>query len=228
MISKTGSHVSMIISFVVFVTFIVFLFFILQPALNVGDEKDAFLDSIETGLLGYLSSELNTISIKSNQAGNCVQLSGLEGVNSSLIVKNANGDVLNYDWISAGNLKIENDGVNKFFKIYESYAISPQETSIGSCTPVEYTFGLIKTEEKIFEKNILDAMTLYQTNYDQLRQNIGLVTGDFGFDFVYENGTILSKGESAQTAGVSTKQSSFNYLDANLNNLQGNMVIKTW
>jgi len=230
---KTGSHVSMIVSFVVFVTFIVFLFFILQPALNVGNEKDALLDSIEASLLDYLSSEINIISTSTTLESSCVQLNGLASASgvvdtgNYLIVKNENGNVLNYDWES-GNLKIQNNEGSNFFKIYESSAIDSSETSIGGCTPSQYNLGLIRTEEKIFEENIVNAISLYKSNYEQLKQNIELGTGDFGFDFVYDNGTIITSGETSQMTGVFTKQSSFVYLDTNLNRRHGNMVIKTW
>ena len=230
---KTGSHVSMIVSFVVFVTFIVFLFFILQPALNVGNEKDALLDSIEASLLDYLSSEINIISTSTTLESSCVQLNGLASASgvvdtgNYLIVKNENGNVLNYDWES-GNLKIQNTEGSNFFKIYESEAITSSESSIGICTPSQYNLGLVRTEEKIFEENIVNAISLYKSNYEQLKQNIELGTGDFGFDFVYDNGTIITSGETSQMTGVFTKQSSFVYLDTNLNRRHGNMVIKTW
>jgi len=232
--NNKGSHVSMIISFVVFVTFVVFLFFILQPALNIDNEKEALLDSIEINLLDYVSSEINTVSIDISTGSSCVQFNGLDDASGvinagdSLIVKDAGGNILDYELTSTGDLKIDNTEGNTFFKIYESNAIDQQETSLGSCTTSVYELGLVRTEEKIFEKNILGVVNDYQASYDQIRQNIGLTNGDFGFDFIYENGTIVSRGESSQTTGVYTKQSSFNYLDINLNNRQGSMVIKTW
>ena len=232
--SKTGSHVSMIISFVVFVTFVVFLFFILQPSLGVGNEKEALLDSIETSLLDYMSSDLNIISAKINSGSGCVQLNGLASASGviaagdSLKIKSAGGEILNYELTSAGDLKIQNSAGNTFFKIYESDAISGSGAAIGACTASTYNLGLVRTEKKVFEKKITDAILLYQASYDQLKQDIGLTSGDFGFDFVYDNGTIISRGEPSQATGVSTKQSSFGYIDADMNIKQGSMVIKTW
>ena len=235
---KRGSHVGVVISFVVFITFLIFMFLIIQPSLSIGAEKQTVLESIEINFLDYLSSNLTSASVNDDLAtgASCVQFNNFASGNGvindgdKLIVKNSNGNILGYDWIS-GNLNIDKfTNEENFFKVYSSTTIQSEGSSPSGCAVVsggEYSFGLIKTEKRIFEKNILDAFSLYQTNYSLLKQNIDFA-GDFGFDFVHDNGTIISTGEPSQTVGIYTKRVSFNYLNTNLDSQTGSLIIKTW
>ena len=242
--NKKGSHVGIIISFIVFVTFLIFLFLILEPSLSVNKEKDAVLSNIQTSLLDYLASDLTTLSVNINDGfvlsrGSCLQFvditplieTGLDG--GHMFVKNSAGDNLNFDWRGSPDwhLRTENNGINRFFKIYASNGIFSQENDLNGCKNVqktEYTLGNVKTERHIFEQNIINAIELYDTDYSLLKQNIGLLSGEFGFDFVYADGTVLSTGESTQRVSVYTKQTPVDYLDKNLNSDAGSIIIKTW
>jgi uncharacterized protein YegP (UPF0339 family) len=242
--NKKGSHVGMIISFVVFVTFLLFLFFILEPFLGVNEEKESSLGAIEASLLDYLTSDLTTISVNINDdfdvnINKCLQFIDITPLNETeldgnrMFVKNATGTDINFDWRSDPDwhLRVENDKVNRFFKIYASNGISSQEGNLNGCENVQknkYTLGVVKAERHIFEQSILNALELYQTNYSLLRQNIGLMAGEFGFDFIYSNGTILSTGESTQRVSVYTKETSIDYLDTSLNSNEGSIIIRTW
>lgn len=241
---RKGTHVGVIISFAIFITFLVFLFLILEPSINVNGEKEAVLDDIELSLLDYLTSEITTISIRVNDqiiftGENCLKFNQVNPLNETglggehMFVKNLTGSNLQFNWFSAQrHLETENNGINRFFKIYASNGIESSETDFPivcqNIQPGRYTVGVVKTEEHILEKNILDVIELYRTNYTLLKQNIGLMTVEFGFDFIYNNGTILSTEESSQRVSIYTKEVSFDYLDKNLNDNVGSMVIKTW
>ncbi len=237
--NRTGSHVSMIVSFAVFITFLVFLFIILRPSLVVDEEKFA-LDNSGALFIEYLSSNLTTASINVNSGvtitGSCLQFNGLTNASGiittgdSLIVKNSNGDLLNYHW-QTNDLEVENNGVNRFFKIYQSDIIGLLGIDQSNCAIIEenqYTLGLTKTEKRIFVKNITNAVNLYRTNYALLKQKIGISSGEFGFDFTYDNGTILSVGDNNQKTNTFAKKFLVNYLDASLNSNAGSITIKIW
>src|SRR5690606_17204328 len=102
MMNKKGSHVGMVLSFVIFVIFLVFTISILQPAVKQEKDKRALLEYLKNELANELSDQLNTtvIELKNSQGNaNCITLSGLGNFIflKNLIVKNQNSQMLNYD-----------------------------------------------------------------------------------------------------------------------------------
>lgn len=236
--NKKGSHVGVIISFAVFIIFLVFLLVILEPTLTISGEKEDILDNTGALLKNYLESELTTatfqINLGVNIAGNCVKFENSDSIitgfgGSNIFAKNAAGTILGHDW-TAPDLTVSNDGANRFFKIYASSAIDSSESTLVGCRKIEdddYIFGITKTEESIFEQNIITAMELYESDYEILLENIG-ISEEFGFDFTYNNGTIISTGESEQNKNVYAKEIPIIYIDNSLNRNTGSITIKTW
>ena len=65
-----GSHVGMILSFVIFVGFLFFVFTILQPKLNFSGNKQDFLDYLELELIKNVSANFSIANININEASN--------------------------------------------------------------------------------------------------------------------------------------------------------------
>ena len=63
-VGKKGSHVGMMLSFVIFVTFIVFLYSVLSPAIKIGQDKKLILDNLILELVEMLNSNYIGGSIK--------------------------------------------------------------------------------------------------------------------------------------------------------------------
>ena len=233
---RKGTHVGVIISFGVFIVFLVFLFLILEPSLKVNEGKEETLENMGTLFISYLDSELTTVSIQINQdIGSCVDFSGVDFIpsglnNNNIFVKNSTNANMKFDWLAdTSHLLVENNGQNRFFKIYASTGINSQENVPSGCqAPTSYTLGNVKTENNIFERDIIDAISLYKINFALLRQNVGITTDEFGFDFIYSNGTLVGTGEKSENKNVFAKEIPINYLDEDLNSNAGSIIIKTW
>ena len=63
--SKRGSHVGVVLSFVMFVTFLIFLYSILEPQLKVERDKEAFLEYLKRDLVQNFYEELTVVITKS-------------------------------------------------------------------------------------------------------------------------------------------------------------------
>lgn len=240
--NKIGSHVGMMISFMIFIIFVVFLIAIFWPSLNVNSARETILESTKINLLNYFSSNLTTISvhIKStkNLLQNCVDFqqltalteTGLTG--SNMGIKNSAGSLIGFEFKEVSNiLGISSDKTNRFFRIYASLGISATEGTYSACdilTANDYDIGLVRIESKIFEKSIKDAIVLYDNSYSTLKQNLGVTGGEFGFDFVYENGTVIGTEKAPQGADISTTRVPIDYIDGNLDTHVGDLVIKAW
>jgi hypothetical protein len=240
--NKTGSHVGMMISFMIFITFVVFLIAIFWPSLNINSGKSGILEGTKINLLNYLSSDLTTISVRikdgENLVKNCVDFQQLTALNetglsgSNMAVKKADDSSLGFEYKeSTSILGISSDKTNRFFKIYASQGISATEGTYSSCdilTTNDYDVGIVRKESRIFQKKIIDAISLYNINYQTIKQDAGISSGEFSFDFIYENGTLIRTREAPLGIDISTERVSIDYLDANLNLHSGDIVVKVW
>ena len=255
--NKRGSHVGMIISFVIFITFIVFLYSVFKPAINTGENKKAILDDVEKGVLENISVNLTTatLQVKSGKnRANCVQFQGfLLGMSSNIpyyfdaIAKNEI-DVVQPIYVGYYDLKIDRtDSNNLFFKVFFSPNFTALTTGkivtswfgaqtivIPTCTilqqNVDYTVGSITMDSFPFESKINYLAGYYSNNYDKLKAELKITPGnDFGFDFTKSDGTAgASVGTPPKTANVFTDEVPIQYVDSKANILSGFINIKVW
>ncbi len=64
--NKKGSHVGMMLSFVIFVTFLVFLYSVLSPVVKTEQDKKLVLDSLILEMVEILNSDYTGGSIKTS------------------------------------------------------------------------------------------------------------------------------------------------------------------
>ena len=188
MLRKRGSHVGVVLSFVIFVVFLVFLFSALQPALKIEKDKEAILDYITNSIIELSSDNLTIENINYTvQPPNppemqidCASVLDNSKTGEKVIVKNLTDGIVPYS-ISGSNIIIYDLKLGKnFFKIYHSKSIIDQ-SSAGICdrTTSDYQINFINKETIIFIskfKNVTDK------NYDLLKQELGV---DAGTDFTF-------------------------------------------
>lgn len=200
---KKGSHVGIVISFVIFITFVLFIYLIIQPSLS-GQEKKIFLESLEQSLIQESSAELTTASVKlsgSPDGSGCFLLNGFlteTGMGNEIIVKNNGGTGMTAD-VSGNNLEVEDNG-DSFFRVYYSEEFSPAGGSLSNCDSLSegsgYNIGLLKTSNEIFESKIKTLIQDYKNNLDGLKARLDFPdASEFGLNFTYSNGTSISVGQ---------------------------------
>ncbi len=126
--NKRGSHVGMILSFVIFITFIVFLYTVVKPAVNVGEDKKTITESIQSVVMKNASENLTSVSIEINETTNpsskCITLQNFlfnTGLVPYMIIKNEDGIKQNAYYADSDgyNLRIDRDSKDYlFFKIF--------------------------------------------------------------------------------------------------------------
>lgn len=252
---KKGSHVGVVISFLIFILFLVFLYTILQPSINLGRDKGIILDQIMINFVQEASkSDItlinleNTSKITSQQS--CINLQGIIGdgenqipesfVNSnSLLVRDENGDTYNYE-ISGGNLKIgewpsgylSNNGY--FLKVLysDSFDYSQGDTGTG-CNPTSEYEVSFKREEKnqTYESGILNIISEYESNYGSLKNTLGIPSeSEFWFNFTYSNGTSVwpDQRRVPSNINIASERDYIIYLDKNATKQIGFMDYLIW
>jgi hypothetical protein len=236
--NKKGSHVGMILSFVIFITFIVFLYTVIQPMLNTGEDKKATLEYLEIRIIQNVSLNLTTASVEFNNTWNtqnCVRLKNfliLSEIPPYILVKNETQSVQDA-YMDFGDLLINRKSrENHFFKIYSSPDFKLLGNITLSCRQIndaDYTIGSIKTGKYIFEKKLFYLMDYYKSNYETLRTELKIPPGnEFGFGFVETNGTKIEVEQETKSANVYVKEIPIQYVDNQANIQSGFINIKVW
>lgn len=237
---KRGTHVGMIISFVIFITFIVFLYIVIEPAIKTGEDKKATLEYLAMKIIRNISTNFTSTSVEissdENPSTNCVELANfliLTEIPAYMIIKNEVGGIQD-PFRNFGNLGIKRtDKENLFFKIYSSSEFNLlEEEQLPSCSLVadeDYSIGLIKTERYIFENKVYEFIEDYTNDYETIKEDLKLPPGnEFGFGFIQSNGTKIEVGEATGDIGIYAEEIPIPYIDSSANTLSGFINIKVW
>lgn len=241
--NKKASHVGVVLSFVIFVTFAFFLYTAIEPTIKLDRNKEQIVNNLETSIKNRISNSLVTITIGVNQTYNaedkynCLNFTNpSEFRNMSLIVKDANNKPINFKNDSENFVINWTDRSKRFFKLYYSNTSFNEFSSLPSslnCTSPEenknYSKGLIKKEENIFEEEIIELLNNYNTSYDLLKQELLVPQGsNFFIKFIYDNGTTISLQETNVPKEVYVKEIRVLYINKDANIVSGTINIKVW
>jgi hypothetical protein len=230
---RGGTHVGIVLSFVIFVVFLVFLYSILvEPTITQNDKK-YLLENLKIKLIENISAELITSTINIQTAPqNCVRLENLIddfGINSKIIVKNKLGNN-QVSYVLGDDLEISRDSNDKtFFKIYYSEEFSGI-SNVGEtpCNKRNHEKGLTRTDKYIFETKIINLINIYKNDYETLKGKLEIPFGsDFNFGFKYNNQTLLITEKNVST-NVYAVEIPVQYIDNESNILLGFINIKVW
>lgn len=242
---KKGSHVGIVLSFVIFITFLLFLYTMVEPSLRTQTDKEALLDYLKIELIERFSANLTSVTINTDKEvlQNCIILKNLIGeveVNFNLIVKDKLGDISQAK-ISAdenNDLFIEREEIGLvFYKIYNSEEFEELNVEVPpSCKdlfkdqfPGGYTIGLVRTEEYIFETKVIELVEEYENNYEDLRSELKIPLGsEFGFGLTYKDGTKIGiEGQNIST-NIYAEEIPVQYVNAEANISLGFINIQVW
>jgi len=241
--NKRGSHVGMVLSFVIFITFLIFLYSILEPAAKTQKDKQALLDYLKIELTKRFSADITSVAISTREIvkEECVKLVNLTEeveIDSHLIVKDEEGDISLAIISESDNkdLYIEKEAIEVvFFKIYNSEEF--EELGVGTmekCNNLrrkekEYIVGLVRTDEYIFETKIIDLIDEYETSYENLKNELNIPIGsEFGFSFTYTNKTVIGTGEKNVSTSIYAEEIPIQYIDREASVNSGFINIQVW
>jgi len=237
---KKGSHVEIIISFIIFVTFVFFIFSIIEPSINSQKDKESILNDVEVSIMDRISSDMTIITIKitSSTSQNCIKLDEeitASGINSRIVSKGILGQSFNSDIFSSDpdDLIITRTSTDdNFLKIYSSDAFSQLTQSSSSCQNLvrgtDYALGLTKTDKYFFESKVIDLIGQY-SDYETLKSNLKIPKEiEFGYGLKLSNGTIIETNGEELSTNIYLREIPIKYVDSNGNILMGFLKIKIW
>ncbi|HUW44151.1 MAG TPA: hypothetical protein VMV95_04295 [Bacillota bacterium] len=231
------SHVGVVLSFVIFITFIIFIYIVIRPAIETED-KQAILDYVKGVIIENASANMISVSVSIFEASNtCVNLMGfLDGleIGNRITAGNYEGDVFDTK-ISIQNLYVEKNSGEKFLKVYGSDAFDLTENgAMSECQQANegypgYWVGFVQTEKNIFEKKIIQIIEDYNSDYENLKEELNIPLGnDFRLSFTYANGTFIETEEKEASGSVFIEEISIRYINKNLSKEAGYLGVGIW
>ncbi|MBT4376119.1 hypothetical protein HOD29_01975 [archaeon] len=230
--NKKGSHVGIILSFVIFVGFLLFMFIAVGPVTNIEIQKAYTINSLKSFVKNNISEEVVIVNVKNSSSRgveNCLSFLKNEVPLSSayFTVKDFEGDSTN-SLEQSGTIYISWSG-ESLFKIYfanESFDKTILEGTLN-CQVAEV--GSVIETEKILERNILEVLEYYETNYTELKQSLNVPLEDeFGIKFKYSNGTILGEDSNQIKEEIYVEELQVNYLDLEATEKRGYLILSIW
>ena len=240
--NKRGTHIGVILSFVIFVVFLTFLYSTMEPLIKVDEDKEFMLDYLEAALIEKLNTNLTTLTITIDESvsQDCVVLENLieteKGLNSKIIVKDYHKNIIpSYvSEASSSDLIVErNSSEDTFLKIYSSEEFVELTTKPkGGCKVLnneQYKIKLLKSSKYISKAKVEELNNNYLGEYGNLKEELNIAIGsDFGFGFIYNNGSIIEIKSENVSRSVYAREVPVRYLDDGANILSGYMKIKIW
>jgi hypothetical protein len=127
---------------------------------------------------------------------------------------------------------------NTFFKVYYSQVFPILSSNSGlDCVPLSntgtspgYTIASVTIDKYMFEKYIIALRDYYNANYDKLKENLKIPSGDeFWFNFSKSDGTSISPpAKKVQTTNVFSNDIPVQYVDPDANIQSGFINIRVW
>lgn len=222
---KKGSHVGIMISFMIIIVFVIFIYSAIEPAIKSEDNKDLFLNNIEKSLINSFEDNLSIDIIKVSTSLSCIEIPIL-GINKEYIAKNEKGEVLNTD-LSTNNIFVELNN-NDYIKVYSSNWFNNSAVfSSGSCE-TSYT-GFEITKKGIFKNKIKELIKHYNNDYELIKSDLDVSEElDFKFDFILENKTEILTNKEIISENIYSKEFFINYFDENANSKLGKIRLNVW
>lgn len=236
-LNKKGSHIGLVVSFLIFIIFITFLRIITEPSLFSNQEKKVILDDVEKELIASASFKVTTTTTKiMSTSQDCVDLENfISYMNFSrkIIVKNKKGDAIP-TYTSPGNpntLRILRDNQeDNFFKIYNSEGLNDISSMAQSCDNIvegEYTIGTTIQKEYLYESLILQLIDDYSKS-PKFERSDSPSSVNLGISFIYNNGTEIGTRNRNISTDVFVREDSIEYLDSKGDIHPGKLVLKIW
>ena len=238
---KKGSHIGIVLSFLIFVIFLTFLYSTMEPLIKVKEDKKFMLEYLEEALIEKLNTNLTTLTITINESvsQDCVILDGLieveTGLNSKIIVKDYSRNTIPSYISEADNsdLIVDRDSSgDTFLKIYGSEEFeSLTEKSTGGCRllDTDYKIKLLKSSQYISKTKVAELKNDYLDGYENLKEELNIPeASDFGFGFIYNDGLVIETESENVSRSVYVEEVPVRYIDSDANILSGYIKIKIW
>jgi len=242
--NKRGSHIGIMISFMIFITFIVFFLSIVTTKVEKNKDKDTTLEYIEMRILKNTSYPLTTAIVNitlTEGDSNCVELKDLfiylnatsyGGIIKDYLNNLQNSYIDNVD--IQKNLKIDRtDPTENFFELslspaFEKLDPNTEITCTTKINPTGYKFLAIRKDNiYTFESEFLKLNESYFKDYEELKKELFVPEdNDFVFEFEKSDGELIKPTKNLTARNIYSDEIPIQYIDTDGNIQSGFLRVK--
>jgi hypothetical protein len=212
--NKRGTHVEIIISFIIFIAFIIFIFSTIKSPISKQEDKKNIFEGIQAGIIDRVSSDMTTAVVELGAGvGNCVNLNNIIsdlGIGTNIVVKDYLGESVQSS-VSGSSLNINRVRTSDtLFKIYYSTEF-PELATSSACSVIGSETGLTKTNKYVFESNFVE---LVNEDYLQIKNDLNVPNGvNFSYGLIRSDGTILERAQGELSTNMYVQETPVEYVD---------------
>lgn len=238
-LNKRGSHVGVVISFVVFIVFIIFLYSVIEPVIKVQKDKEFIIEYIKGELPNLVSENMTKISFRVNDGfefengKTCFKLDlDFPSISSPGSITKSNEEVINSK-VSGDYLFVdESTPQGMFFEVFYSNEFD-NSFEVTGCDEMQETedfiLGATSNKEYIFEKKIIQLINRHISNYEELKRELTVPEGsEFSLIFVKADKTEIKTEQKDIEANIYSQKVPIIYVDSEANIKSGYIIIKVW
>lgn len=244
---KKGTHVGVVISFVIFVTFLMFLYAILIPPIEQQNNEKNLLNNLELDFVQNAAvNDLATLTftLSGNRNHDCVKVTGGTAQDilqnnaelNNLNIKDKDGNSIGYrlqgSQILMGTISQSYNGI---LKAYYGTGIENSSEYAGSpgCDNVDANTDAITNESgMITDSQIGSLVDEYANTYENIKTQLNIPeANDFWFNFTYANLTSVWPTpipEIPLTLSVYADTFPVQYINASGDKQIGLLLLKIW
>jgi hypothetical protein len=242
--NKRGSHVGIMVSFMIFITFVVFFLSVVTTKVEKNKNKEITLEYIEMKILRNTSYPLTSAIVNiTQQAGDnaCVELKDLfiylNSTSYGGVVKdysnNLQSSYIDNEEIQK-NLKINRSNSEEtFFELslspaFERFISNNDLTCTLKINPEGYKFLSIRKDNiYTFESEFERLNQSYSNDYEELKRELFVPEGnEFIFEFEKSNGEVIKPSVNLTTSNIYSDEVPIQYIDKSGNIKSGFLRVK--
>ena len=232
--NKRGTHVGVILSFLIFVTFLAFLYSITEPATRVSRDKLDLLEYLKVELLNKFSEDMSSVTVRIINTGSCGKFEDFGGLEElGVVVKDEAEEIVESYVELNGDTEVSSySGLMKFY-----YSTQFNRGSSLGCSSLidssDYEISIFRTTEQIFESKIINTSESIESipgYYEELKEELG-VPFDDNFGFTFSNSTkdfITGTEEKDIGVDIYSEEIPIQYIDDKANINPGFLNIRVW
>lgn len=197
---RSQGHVEMIISFGIFLGFLLALLFFLSP-LKSKHIDYTMLDMTEKALLEDWTLDYETVSLSitdssSLGSASCIVVENKPQLFGKVLAKNKNSGAVAASLSGENSIALDYNSANDFYTLYFSAdGFAGSSKTCGNYIPdTTYSFGAVTFRKDILYEDIEKFALEYDTDYEGLKERLGL-KNDFAF-YLYDEEGIELLGKS--------------------------------
>jgi hypothetical protein len=233
--NKKGTHVGVILSFLIFVTFLAFLYSITAPATTIERGKLDSLNYIKGELLNEFTEDLTSITLKISSS-KCLSFNEFDSelANWGIVAKNEDGEIIpSHKDGSKTEVDFDEEGTMMLYyskEFGEGTDLDPCDNAVEG---TDYEILIFRTTENIFGKrieNISDYINENADNYEEMKERLKVPFGDeFGYNFKDSEGNVLASANDREVSvDIYAEEVPIQYLDNEANINPGFLSVRVW